>query len=217
MNAPRSTSEKEQNAVALEPCERHHITYRVTTKSDLFAERTKAYRRVIAMKKLTIALVLTSIVVICGSSAGAGNTDSSKTKPENAGADAAPSKGTANLPAASQTTHCINAEDVDKAEALAVLLFDDQCDKWCKLVKPMMAELGAKNPGLLVVEIDTSRSVIKEAKDTAKKLKVGNFLAGSADSIPMVGVFRKGRLVGEIVGAKSKDAYANLVQKALAK
>jgi hypothetical protein len=106
---------------------------------------------------------------------------------------------------------------IERSDVMVVLVFDDSCQKWCDMVKPMIRELGIQYK-VRVVEIDASRKVLAEAKETAKKLKIPNFLADAMDYIPLVGVFRNSKLCGsEIVGAKSKDVYSTAIQKAVAK
>lgn len=110
----------------------------------------------------------------------------------------------------------------EQFDAMVVLVFDDSCGKWCNLVKPIMKDLQGKYANVRFVEINASPSVIKEAKKTAKQLKIDNFLAATTDNIPEVGVFthkaEKGpKLQKELVGLKGKDVYVSAIEHALGK
>jgi thiol-disulfide isomerase/thioredoxin len=108
-----------------------------------------------------------------------------------------------------------SVRDADKV--LILMLFDENCKKWCPKVRPILSELKTQYGDRIAVhELDVTQSVLKTSSETAKELGVYPFLKGALDYVPLVGVFTKKRqLVKELSGLKTKETYNKFVEKAL--
>lgn len=119
------------------------------------------------------------------------------------------------LPEAVLAADAATVRDADKV--LILMLFDENCKKWCPKVRPILAELKTQyGEKVAIHELDVTQSVLKTSTDTAKQLGVLPFLKGALDYVPLVGIFtRKRQLVKELSGLKTKETYDKFVEKAL--
>lgn len=108
-----------------------------------------------------------------------------------------------------------NVRDADKV--LILMLFDENCKKWCPKVRPILAELKTQyGEKIAIHELDVTQAELKNSTETAKQLGVLPFLKGALDYVPLVGIFtRKRQLVKELSGLKTKETYDKFVEKAL--
>lgn len=115
---------------------------------------------------------------------------------------------------------CIGVRAEDAAQpksAMIVLIFDTHCKTACELVRPIMRELkGEFKDCFTFVELDSSQEKLSESQAKAKEMGIHPFLASYAQYVPIVGVFNaKKKCIRVIDGAKTKDVYAQALQKAL--
>lgn len=105
--------------------------------------------------------------------------------------------------------------DADKV--LILMLFDENCKKWCPKVRPILAELKTQyGEKIAIHELDVTQTELKASTETARQLGVLPFLKGALDYVPLVGIFtRKRQLVKELSGLKTKETYDKFVEKAL--
>jgi hypothetical protein len=104
---------------------------------------------------------------------------------------------------------------------LILMVFDQNCKAWCAKVRPVIAELKQEfSDQSAFAELDVTQNVLKEAKDQAKHLGLGSFVADIQDYVPVVAIFTSKdkstrHLVKEEVGIKSKEAYISVLQTAI--
>ena len=85
-------------------------------------------------------------------------------------------------------------------------VFVDFWAEWCgpcRMVSPVVEELANDYDG----KIKFVKVNVDEANELASKYNVF--------SIPTLAIFNKGQLVGQQVGAASKESYKNMIDKAL--
>ena len=106
-----------------------------------------------------------------------------------------------------------------KDKPLVTLIFDQTCKVWCKQVRPVMKELQEQYSGRVgFSELDATDSVLPETKKKAKELGIGGYFSDAADYVPVVLIFTAQRkLVKELPGPKTKEAYQAVIEKAMGK
>lgn len=85
-------------------------------------------------------------------------------------------------------------------------VFVDFWAEWCgpcRMVSPVVEELAGEYEG----KVNFVKVNVDEANELASKYNVF--------SIPTLAMFNKGELVGQQVGAASKESYKNMIEKAL--
>ncbi|MBX9692122.1 MAG: hypothetical protein K2Z81_07045 [Cyanobacteria bacterium] len=109
------------------------------------------------------------------------------------------------------------AEEKTDGKVLVLMVYDDQCQKFCGQVRPILQELKAEYADrVFVQEVNTTQNVLSKSQKLTEELGVGSFLPGVIDSVPCVGVFtRRKRLVKELTGVKKKEVYVRFIEKAL--
>jgi hypothetical protein len=112
------------------------------------------------------------------------------------------------------------AEAVEQVRRpLFVLIFDQNCKTWCATVKPMVEALKPDfDKDVEFAQIDVTQSELKTAKQQAKALRIGGYLADTAELIPLVMIFDGNRKkFTEMVGIKEKGQYEAEIKKMLPK
>ena len=87
-------------------------------------------------------------------------------------------------------------------------VFVDFWAEWCgpcRMVSPVVEELAGEYDG----KIKFVKVNVDEANEIASKYNVF--------SIPTLALFNKGEIIGQQVGAASKDSYKNMIDSALSK
>jgi len=107
----------------------------------------------------------------------------------------------------------------DSKKVLVLMVFDQNCKKFCKEVRPVLKDLKiAYGDKIVVTEVDVTQSVLSEASKRCKELGVQSFLPAAIDVVPCVGIFNeKRKLRRELVGPKKKQVYAKYIDKCLKK
>ncbi len=112
----------------------------------------------------------------------------------------------------------IAAEEVlDGEKPLVLMVYDQNCKKWCGEVRPILREIKDEfGDKIVLYELDFSEGVMKQSYETARRLGVGSFVKGVIDWIPTVGIFTgKRRLTKELPGKSKKETYVKCIEKAL--
>jgi hypothetical protein len=112
------------------------------------------------------------------------------------------------------------AEAVEQAHRpLFVLIFDQNCKTWCAKVKPIVEALKPDfEKDIEFAQIDVTQSELKIAKQQAKALRMGGYLADTSELIPLVMIFDGSRKkFTEMVGVKEKGQYEAEIKKMLPK
>ncbi len=104
-----------------------------------------------------------------------------------------------------------------EAKVLMVLFFDENCHKWCSMVRPVVADLKKTYSDRVdFAEIDVTPAKLQEAKAEAKRLKIAGVLADVVDVVPEVAIFNKKRkLCKELVGPKPTNVYETELKNVL--
>jgi len=87
-------------------------------------------------------------------------------------------------------------------------VFVDFWAEWCgpcRMVSPVVEELATEYEG----KINFVKVNVDEANELASKYNIF--------SIPTLAIFNKGEIIGQQVGAASKESYKNMIESALAK
>lgn len=87
-------------------------------------------------------------------------------------------------------------------------VFVDFWAEWCgpcRMVSPVVEELAGEYDG----KVKFVKVNVDEANEIASKYNVF--------SIPTLALFNKGEIIGQQVGAASKDSYKNMIDSALSK
>ena len=87
-------------------------------------------------------------------------------------------------------------------------VFVDFWAEWCgpcRMVSPVVEELASEYEG----KVNFVKVNVDEANELASKYNVF--------SIPTLAVFNKGEIIGQQVGAASKESYKNMIENALSK
>jgi len=87
-------------------------------------------------------------------------------------------------------------------------VFVDFWAQWCgpcRMVSPVVEELASEYDG----KVKFVKVNVDDANEIASKYNVF--------SIPTLALFNKGEVIGQQVGAASKDSYKNMIDSALAK
>jgi hypothetical protein len=102
---------------------------------------------------------------------------------------------------------------------LFVLIFDQNCKTWCAKVKPIVESLKPDfEKDVEFAQIDVTQSELKTAKQQAKELRMGGYLADTSELIPLVMIFDASRKkFTEMVGVKEKGQYEAEIKKMLPK
>jgi hypothetical protein len=111
------------------------------------------------------------------------------------------------------------SDNAPTKRALLVLIFDQNCKVWCSQVRPVVAEL-QKTYGDQVEfsEIDVTRSVLDQAKEKAKELRIGGYLGDTRDLVPLVMIFSANRhSFRELAGPKRPGVYEEQLKEILSK
>lgn len=106
-------------------------------------------------------------------------------------------------------THVSNAKDwqsqvIDSSKPVFVDFWAEWCGP-CRMVGPVVEELARDYDG----KIDFVKVNVDEANELAAKYNVF--------SIPTLMIMHKGQVLAQQVGAASKEAYKNMIERALSK
>lgn len=100
---------------------------------------------------------------------------------------------------------------------LVLLIYDEDCQIWCKQVHPVVSELEKEyGDRVTFVDLNSSGTHLDSSRKKAKELGVLKFFNDALEYVPDVAVFNgRTKLVKDLCGPKKKTEYKAAIESAL--